>query len=149
MDNYINNAKQFLTEWVDNLDVELFVKQYESLSHDAHIDQTPLDKMYLDKYILSCRNHALLSAERVYVEGYRKAVASAALSAEIVGGSLRMGSSAIATLYEKTVHSVDLSRDRLFIFQMEKSNHDYQLKETSFTVNRDNFGFCNNELNAA
>lgn len=149
MDNYINNAQKFLADWIENLDVDLFIQQYESLNHEAHSDSILLDDEYLESYILLYKTRALLGNNRVFIEAYKKSYTDY-LNLENSSCSFRIGESKIASLYKNTINSVDKNRDKLFIHDLNRSNLNSLIKEVTLTVNRDKFNsYNNNELNAA
>lgn len=58
MNNYIISASEFLDSLVKEMDVELFIKQYQTLNHDKFSDSIPLEAEILSQYYELSFNYA-------------------------------------------------------------------------------------------
>ncbi|KAA8733906.1 hypothetical protein F4V57_07605 [Acinetobacter qingfengensis] len=55
--NYIQNASAFLDNLVQEMNVELFIQQYETLDHERLSHSIPLNSKRIDNYYLFCLNN--------------------------------------------------------------------------------------------
>ncbi|WP_224964774.1 hypothetical protein [Acinetobacter guillouiae] len=144
-DNYIENAKKFLTNWVENLDVKLFVQQYESLNHVANSHSILLDDESLNTLICLWTQHANKMQNNYFTHDFKQDITT--IERLINWTALRSSYSEIATLYFDTRFcSVDAPKENPFIYYYL----DDLAKEFVLTVDSDDYNTLNNnELNAA